>query len=112
MRIVADAAAAYAAAGFFTIIDGIVMPEWFLEPLRDTLREAGHPVAYAVLRAPLPLCASRAQGRGPQPFADREGVERLWRYFADLGPLKTSKRSPRRQCMRLVASGRKKPHAD
>ena len=87
MRIVADAAAAYAAAGFFTIIDGIVMPEWFLEPLRDTLHEAGHPVAYAVLRAPLPLCASRAQGRGSQPLGDREVVERLWHDFSDLGPL-------------------------
>ena len=90
MRIVADAAAAYAAAGFFTIIDGIIIPGWFLEPLRDSLREAGHQVAYAVLRAPLPVCASRAQSRESQPLGDRDVVERLWHDFADLGPLESN----------------------
>jgi hypothetical protein len=30
MRIVAQAAAGYADAGYFTIIDGIVLPSWFL----------------------------------------------------------------------------------
>jgi AAA domain len=30
-------------------------PGWFLEPVRDVLRDAGHPVALAVLRAPLPV---------------------------------------------------------
>lgn len=44
MRIVAAAAAAYAAAGYLTIVDGIVLPRFFFEPLRDGLREAGHPV--------------------------------------------------------------------
>jgi len=87
MRIVADAAAAYAAGGYFTILDGIIIPGWFLEPLRDSLREAGHPVAYAVLRAPLSVCASRARSRASKPLADREVVERLWHDFADLGPL-------------------------
>ncbi|HYU59736.1 MAG TPA: AAA family ATPase [Solirubrobacterales bacterium] len=87
MRIVADAASAYAAAGYFTIVDGIIIPGWFLEPLRDSLREAGHLVAYAVLRAPLPVCASRARSRGSQSLADPEVVERLWKNFAELGPL-------------------------
>jgi tRNA uridine 5-carbamoylmethylation protein Kti12 len=87
MRIVADAAAAYAAAGYFTIVDGIIIPGWFLEPVRDSLREAGHPVAYAVLRAPLPVCAFRARSRASQPLGDPEVVERLWHDFADLGPL-------------------------
>jgi tRNA uridine 5-carbamoylmethylation protein Kti12 len=87
MRIVADAAAAYAEAGYFTIVDGIIIPGWFLEPLRDALREAGHPVAYAVLRAPLPICALRAGSRGSQPLGDPQVVERLWHTFADLGPL-------------------------
>jgi len=87
IRIVADAAAAYAAAGYFTIIDGIILPGWFLEPLRDSLRDAGHLVAYAVLRAPLAVCASRARRRGSRPLADPEVVERLWNDFVDLGPL-------------------------
>jgi hypothetical protein len=42
MDIVANAAAGYAAAGYRTILDGIVIPGWFLEPLRDHLHEGGH----------------------------------------------------------------------
>jgi hypothetical protein len=75
MGIVAEAAAAYAAAGYFTIVDGIILPGWFLQPLRDALRDAGHPVAYAVLRAPLSVCAARAQSRQPQRLADASVVK-------------------------------------
>lgn len=67
MQIVAEAAAGYAAAGYFTIVDGIVIPRWFLAPLRDALYEAGHDVAYAVLRAPLEVCRARVQGREGEP---------------------------------------------
>ena len=87
MHIVAGAAAAYASAGYFTIVDGIVLPRSFFEPLRDALREAGHAVVYAVLRAPLDVCVARAGSRDSQPLADPRVVERLWRDFADLGPL-------------------------
>ena len=87
MRIVAGAAAAYASAGYFTIVDGIVLPRFFFKPLRDALRENGHEVAYAVLRAPLPVCLSRAEDRETQPLADAAVVEQLWRDFADLGDL-------------------------
>jgi tRNA uridine 5-carbamoylmethylation protein Kti12 len=90
MRIIADAAAAYAAARYFTIVDGIIIPGWFFEPLRGSLREAGHSVAYAVLRAPRSVCASRARARRSQPVAAPEVVERLWRDFADLGPLESN----------------------
>jgi adenylylsulfate kinase-like enzyme len=38
MRIVGDAAAGYAAAGYFTIVDGIISPRWFMAPLRDALK--------------------------------------------------------------------------
>jgi tRNA uridine 5-carbamoylmethylation protein Kti12 len=87
MRIVAGAAAAYASAGYFTIIDGIVLPSFFFEPLRDAVHEAGHEVAYAVLRAPLDVCVARAGARDSQPLADPQVVERLWHDFTDLGPL-------------------------
>ncbi len=88
-----------AAGGYLTIVDGIIIPGWFFEPLRDRLRIAGHPVACAVLRAPLPLCLSRAGCRVTQPLADTQVVERLWQDFADLGPLErnvvdTGTRSP------------------
>jgi tRNA uridine 5-carbamoylmethylation protein Kti12 len=87
MRIVASAAAAYAEARYFTIVDGIVLPGFFFEPLRDALHEAGQPVAYAVLRAPLAACAARAASREDRSLADPGVVESLWRSFADLGPL-------------------------
>jgi predicted kinase len=87
MRIVAQAAAAYADAGYFTVVDGIVTPRWFYEPLRDQLRDAGHTVAYAVLRPSLAVCRARAAGRDPRQIADAAVFERLWREFDDLGPL-------------------------
>jgi predicted kinase len=90
MRIVAEAAARYAAAGYFTVIDGIVIPGWFLEPVRDALREAGHPVALAVLRAPLPVCLTRVKEREGAPDPDSAALERIWRSFADIGELEAN----------------------
>jgi predicted kinase len=87
MRLVAQAAAGYAAADYFTIVDGIVIPRWFLAPLREALHEAGCGIAYAVLRAPLSVCEARAQGRERVPLAEPGVVEQLWRSFADLGEL-------------------------
>jgi len=90
MRIVAQAAAAYTDAGYFTIIDGIVLPEWFLQPLRDSLGAAGHRIAYAVLRAPLAVCVERAEGRASSQLSNVTVIERLWHDFADLGPLEAN----------------------
>ena len=88
MRIVALAAADYSDAGYFTIVDGIVIPGRFFEPLRDWLSAAGRTVAYAVLRAPLAVCLVRAESRTSSPLSNAAVVERLWHDFADLGPLK------------------------
>jgi tRNA uridine 5-carbamoylmethylation protein Kti12 len=90
MGIVADAAAAYAGAGYFTIVDGMIIPGFFFEPLRDSIRDAGHAVTYAVLRAPLDVCLARAGARSSQPFAEPEVVESLWHDFAELGALEPS----------------------
>ena len=89
MKIVAGAAAGYAKAGYFRIIDGIVSPRWFLEPMRDSLRVAGHTVAYAVLRAPLSVCLSRARDRVPDRLSDAAVIERLSHEFVNLGRLET-----------------------
>jgi tRNA uridine 5-carbamoylmethylation protein Kti12 len=87
-QIVADAAAGYAKAGYLTIVDGIVIPAWFLWPLRDALHETGRSVAYAVLRAPLQVCAARLQDREGIPLGgDPDVIEQLWQSFADLGEL-------------------------
>lgn len=87
MRIVAGAASGYAEAGYFTIVDGIVIPAWFLEPLRDALNGAGHPTAYAVLRAPLATCLGRVQSREGAPPIELSAIEQLWQSFADLAEL-------------------------
>jgi len=87
MGVVAEAAARYAAAGYFTVIDGIVIPGWFLEPVRDALHAAGHQVALAVLRAPLPICLARVQEREGPPSIDPGAIAQIWQSFADLGDL-------------------------
>ena len=87
MGVVAKAAAGYAETGYFTIVDGIVIPAFFFEPLRDALHEEGHTVAYAVLRAPLPVCAARVQDREGGPLVESAVIEQLWNSFAGLGDL-------------------------
>ncbi len=87
MGIVAEAAAGYALAGYFTVVDGIVVPRWFLGTLRDVLLDRGLRVAYAVLRAPLQECVWRVDEREGGPLADPEVVSQLWSQFADLGEL-------------------------
>jgi tRNA uridine 5-carbamoylmethylation protein Kti12 len=82
MGIVATAAAGYADAGYLTIIDGIVSPDWFFPPLRDALQASGHAVAYAVLRPPLEVCISRAASRAGPQLADTEVIAQLWGDFA------------------------------
>lgn len=85
MRVAARAAAGYASAGYLTVVEGIFIPGWFLEPVRDVLREEGHDVAFAVLRAPLEVCLGRVQAREGDPPIDRAAIEQIWRSFADLG---------------------------
>jgi predicted kinase len=97
MGIAGEAAAAYAAAGYFTVVEGIVLPRWFLAPFRDTLRRAGFRVVYVVLRAPLPICLDRVERR--DGAIDAEAVTKIWSEFEDLGEfephaLDVSERSP------------------
>lgn len=84
-NVIAAAAAGYADGGYFTIIEGIVLPAWSLQPIRDSLREAGHGAAYGVLRAPLSVCLARARARADGPLAETGVIESLWHQFADLG---------------------------
>lgn len=87
MQIVAAAAAGYAEAGYSTIIDGIISPRWFLDPMRDALEETGKTVAYCVLRAPIAVCAERVVSREASPITDYSVLERVWSDFSDLGSL-------------------------
>jgi predicted kinase/ketosteroid isomerase-like protein len=87
MKLVADAAAGYASHGYLTIVDGIVLPSWFLEPMARQLQQHGHRVAYAVLRAPLATCVTRCAARGADQPPDPAVTEQLWNQFSELGAL-------------------------
>jgi predicted kinase len=86
MGIAAEAAASYAAAGYWTVLEGIVIPRWTLGVIRETLEEAGVPTAYAVLRAPQSVCDARVQEREGGPDLLEPGVlARIGAEFEDLG---------------------------
>jgi predicted kinase len=87
MRIVGEVAGGYARAGYSTILDGIVIPGWFFEPLRDAIGASGFDVAYAVLRPPLAVAMERAANRPLSPLSEPAVVEQLWNAFSDLGAL-------------------------
>jgi predicted kinase len=63
MRIVGDAAAGYAGAGYLAVVDGMLIPGWFYEPVIDRLRAGGIGVATAILRPSLEVCMARASRR-------------------------------------------------
>jgi predicted kinase len=86
MRTAAEAAANYAVAGYETILEGIVIPRWTLGVIRETLETAGVPTAYAVLRAPRAVCASRVHDREGNPDLFEPGVlTAISSEFDDLG---------------------------
>jgi len=68
MRIVAAAAAGYADAGYFTIVDGIVSPRWFLNQCATRFR-------LPVTLSRTPSCARRSRSAPPGLQA---GKERGW----------------------------------
>lgn len=85
MRTVGQAAASYARGGYFTVVDGIVIPHRFLPTVREAIAAAGFGAAYAVLTAPLPTCLERVADREGPDLSDPAVVEQLWTEFADLG---------------------------
>ncbi|MGH2872013.1 MAG: AAA family ATPase [Solirubrobacteraceae bacterium] len=81
MGVVVEAAAGYANAGYFTIIDGIIISQHFLQTIYDRLQVYGLEVAYVVLGASLGTCLDRSIGRASHPLGDREAVKSLWHRF-------------------------------
>src|SRR4029453_5768222 len=78
MRIVGEVAVRYRQAGDQTIVDGIIIPGGFFEPLRDAIKASGFAVAYALLRPPLAVAVKRAAGRRSSRLPDAVVVEQLW----------------------------------
>jgi predicted kinase len=87
MRIVGETAASYAAAGYFTIVDGILIPGWHFETVRDCLHDSGMSVSFAVLRPSLATAIQRADARVPRKLSDEAIIEQLWNSFSGLGNL-------------------------
>jgi tRNA uridine 5-carbamoylmethylation protein Kti12 len=85
MRTIGATATSYAAGGYFTVVDGIVIPSLFLPTLRDACATAGVEAAYAILRAPLAVCLERVAGRPDHELSDAAVTEQLWHEFTDLG---------------------------
>jgi adenylate kinase family enzyme len=78
-------ACAYAAGGYFAIIDGIVGP-WFLEPYRSAARAKTIPLDYVVLRpASADIAWQRVEARQTHGLKAEEPVRELYRQFASLG---------------------------
>jgi hypothetical protein len=84
MEMVGEVAARYARGGYFTVVDGIVMPGWFFEPLRRQLIGSGVSVAYAILRPSLEVAVRRAAGRPSTRLANEKVIEQLLAGFDDL----------------------------
>ncbi len=82
MAVAADAAAAYADAGYAVVWDGIVGP-WFLDRIARRLAARKIRVQYLVLRPGRGTASTRVQQRGDT--AETTGAEAMYDQFADLG---------------------------
>ncbi len=82
MAVAADAAAAYADAGYAVVWDGIVGP-WFLDRVARRLAARRIRLQYLVLRPGRVTASQRVQERGDT--AETTGAEAMYDQFADLG---------------------------
>jgi hypothetical protein len=87
MQAVASAAAAYADGGYMTVVDGIISPRWFLEPLRGALSARGIAVSYAILRPTLATCIARTASRPRDELSNPDVITQLWNDFAHIDGL-------------------------
>ena len=82
MAVAADAAAAYADAGYAVVWDGVVGP-WFLDRVARRLAARKIRVQYLVLRPRRVTALERVRGRGDT--AETSGTEAMYDQFAELG---------------------------
>ncbi len=86
MVAVADAAAAYADAGYTVVWDGIVGP-WFLGRIAQRLGDREIRVQYLVLRPSRVTASHRVRDRGDT--SETSGADTMYDQFADLGELES-----------------------
>ena len=87
MQVVGDAAVSFAKARYVTIVEGVILPGWYYEPLVSRIRSEGIEVDTVVLRPSLAACVRRAGNRTSRPLDDQAVIEQLWNGFEDLGDL-------------------------
>jgi predicted kinase len=85
----AEAVAAFAAGGYFTVAEGILYPS-MLDLFEAACARNDVTLQYAVLRAPIAVVQQRVRDRTTEPehagaLADAAVVEDLWTQFEDLG---------------------------
>lgn len=81
MSALASAAGAFAAGGYFVVVDGIVGP-WFLDPFR----RLGLPLSYVVLRPSAPVALAHAKAR-TEGLGESGPILDLHRQLSALGDL-------------------------
>jgi hypothetical protein len=85
----ADAVAAFAKGGYFTVAEGILYP-FMLDLFAEACAPLGISLNYAVLRAPIGVVQQRVQDRRTEPehlgaLADPDVVDDLWALFESQG---------------------------
>jgi predicted kinase len=84
INVLAGAAGAYAAGGYYVIVDGVIGP-WFIEEFRTASATSTDRLHYVVLRPDEATTLLRATGRAGSALIDPEPVRSLHRQFAELG---------------------------
>lgn len=86
---IAAAAVVYAAGGYFTIVDGIVLP-MFLAPYREAARAKNIALHYVVLRpARAEISLARVQNRNEHGLKAEGPIRELYAQFGALGELES-----------------------
>jgi hypothetical protein len=85
----AEAVAAFAEGGYFTVAEGILYP-FMLDLFAEACAPHAIALNYAVLRAPVEVVQERVRGRRTEPehfdaLADADVVDDLWAQFESQG---------------------------
>jgi AAA domain len=87
-RSLSAACFAFAAGGYFTVLDWVVGP-WFLDVYQDDARRTGVLLDYVVLRPSETQASQRARDRTDRPIADYGPMRPLFEQMSDMGALET-----------------------
>jgi hypothetical protein len=87
-RSLSAACFAFAAGGYFTVLDWVVGP-WFLDVYREDARHTGILLDYMVLRPSEAQASQRARDRAERPIADYGPMRALFQQMSDMGALET-----------------------